>query len=67
MTRDGCACANGQCARCTGKPDVRAGLLRDMDVSVDVDELVTFGIAGDPEVRAVAVRRLAELARRPRA
>lgn len=64
MTRDSCSCTNAECARCDETPrNARDQLLADLPLSFDIGELTTMALAGDVEVRVVAVQRLAELAR----
>ena len=57
-------CENGTCGRCQDSNDL--GAVRRLAITCetmrDVEQLTNFALAAVPEVRAAAIRRLAELA-----
>lgn len=65
MSRLDTCCGNAECDRCTpmAESPERAALLTRLRRTHDVDDLVTFALAGDGDVRVEAVRQLARLAR----
>ena len=65
MNRAGECCGNAECERCApSDTNERAVLLTRLRIMADVDDLVTFALAGDGDIRLEAIRRLAQLARR---